>query len=189
MSHCYKNKVDLTLFSNKEIDKGASPLKRTLWYFVNAVFFKCYWNISSGLKVWLLELFGANIGIGVTVKPNVNIKRPWRLTIANHVWIGEGVWIDNNADVVIESNCVISQGAMLLCGNHNYKKKSFDSFPGSIIIEEGAWICAKAIVAPGVTIHTHAVLGVGSITTKDLEAYTIYQGNPATEVRKRIIED
>jgi len=183
------NKVDLSTFSSKEIDKGAGKVKRLLWYFVNAFFLNCYWNLSSGLKVIILKVFGAHIGKGVMIKPNVNIKRPWRLTIGDYVWIGEGVWIDNNTDVIIESNCVLSQDAMLLCGNHNYKKKSFDSYPGKIILKEGSWICARAVVAPGVTVQTHAILGIGSVTTKDLEAYTIYQGNPAITVRKRIIED
>lgn len=61
--------------------------------------------------------------------------------------------------------------------------------PGKIVLKEGVWICARAIVAPGVTVETHAILGIGSVATKDLEAYTIYQGSPAITVRKRVIED
>lgn len=183
------SKLDLSLFSSKDIDKGAGRIKRLLWYFINAFFINCYWNLSSGLKVRILKAFGAHIGKGVMIKPNVNIKRPWRLTIGDYVWIGEGVWIDNNTDVIIQSNCVLSQEAMLLCGNHNYKKKTFDSFPGKIILEEGSWVCARAVVAPGVILHSHAILGVGSVTTNDLDPYTIYQGNPAVAVRNRVIED
>lgn len=183
------NKVKLSTFSLKNnIDKGAGPLKRIMWNYVNIIFLQSNWLPFSGIKAKLLRLFGAKIGKGVQIKPNVNIKRPWRLTIGDYCWIGEGVWIDNNADVVIESNCVLSQGVMILCGNHNYKKSSFDTFLQPVTIKEGAWICAKAVIAPGVTINTHAILGVGAVTTKDLEAYGIYSGNPAVKVKERVIE-
>ena len=128
------------------------------------------------------------MGKGVVIKPCVNIKYPWNLTLGNHVWIGELVWIDNVAKVNIEDNCCVSQGAMLLCGNHDYKKSSFDLLVGDIHLEEGVWIGAQAIVGPGVTCKSHAVLAVKSVASHDLEAYTIYRGNPAVEVRKRTIE-
>lgn len=141
------------------------------------------------IKKVLLKTFGAKIGKGVLIKPKVSIKYPWFLTIGNHVWIGENVWIDNLAKVAIEDNACISQGAMLLCGNHNYKKSTFDLIVGEIKIEEGAWVGAQSTVCPGVTLHSHAILAVGSVATKDLEAHTIYQGNPAKKVRERKISD
>ena len=58
----------------------------------------------------------------------MNIKYPWFLAIGDHTWIGEKVWIDNLAEVAIGANCCVSQGAMLLCGNHNYKKSTFELF-------------------------------------------------------------
>ena len=137
----------------------------------------------------MLRLFGAKIGKGLVIKPKVNIKYPWFLEIGDHVWIGEEVWIDNLTLVKIESNVCISQGAMLLTGNHNYKKSSFDLITGQITLEDGVWIGAKSVVCPAVTCHSHSVLAVGSIATKDLEPYTIYQGNPAQPIRKRIISE
>ena len=77
---------------------------------------------------------------------------------------------------------------MLLCGNHNYKKTTFDLMVNEIILEEGVWIGAKSVVCPGVTCKTHAILSVGSIANIDLEPYTIYQGNPAKKIRNRVIE-
>src|SRR5439155_25960134 len=115
---------------------------------------------------------------------NVNIKYPCRLQIGNYVWIGEQVWIDNLGDVLIEDNVCISQGAMLLCGNHNYKKSAFDLMTGDITLRQGTWIGAKSVVCPGVIVGSHAILNVGSVATKNLEDYTIYQGNPAILVKK-----
>ncbi len=181
-------KTDLSVYNNYPYHPGGSAFKRLLWYYVNVVFFKSSWFPFYGLKTGLLSLFGAKIGTGVTIKPCVNIKYPWLLNIGNNVWIGEDVWIDNLVMVNVGDNVCISQGALLLTGNHNYKKTSFDLLTGNITLKDGAWIGAKAIVNQGVTIGSHAVLTSGSVATKNLDAYSIYQGNPAVKVRDRVIE-
>lgn len=182
------NKSDLSKYNNSWYDPGAGVIKRLLWYFVNEWFMNCGWQPSSGIRVRLLRLFDAKVGRGVNIKPHVNVKYPWNLTIGDNAWIGEGTWIDNLTQVSIGSNVVLSQGAMLLCGNHNYKRTAFDLIVGEIHIEDGAWVGAQSTVCPGVTMHSHSVLTVGSIATKDCEAYSIYQGNPAVKVKERVIE-
>lgn len=162
-------------------------VQKFLWYFINALFFSSRVNPFSSLKVFLLRLFGAKIGKRVNVKPGVNIKYPWLLEIGDYVWLGENVWIDNIAEVKIGNNSCISQGAMLLTGNHNYKKISFDLILGKITLENGVWVGAKAIVCPGVHCGSHSILTVGSVAIKNMEPYCIYQGNPAVMIRKREI--
>ncbi len=183
------NKTDLSKYDNSWYTLCGGRLKRWAWYFINVWFINCGWMPNSRLKVFLLRMFGAKIGKGVNIKPNVNIKYPWNLTIGDYAWIGEGVWIDNLAAVNIGNNAVLSQGAMLLCGNHNYRKTTFDLIIGEISIEEGAWVGAKATVCPGVSMKSHSVLSVGSIATKDCDAYSIYQGNPAVKVKDRVIKE
>ena len=180
-------KTDLSTYNNSWYQPG-SRLKRFLWYYVNEFFFKSSLLPVSSLKVFLLRLFGAKIGKGVIIKPNVNIKYPWMLSIDKHCWIGEAVWIDNLDQVTIGNNVCISQGALLLCGNHNYKKSKFDLMIGSIILEDGVWIGAKSIVTQNVTCKTHSVLAVQSVCSSDLEANSIYKGNPAVKIKDRIIE-
>ncbi|MCJ8166345.1 WcaF family extracellular polysaccharide biosynthesis acetyltransferase [Pontibacter sp. E15-1] len=180
-------KVTLATYNNDWYNPGAGVVKRTLWFFVNALFFINPLNPVSALKVLLLRLFGAKIGDGVVIKPAVNIKYPWLLEVGNHVWIGEKVWIDNLTTVQIQDNASVSQGAMLLTGSHDYKKQTFDLLVGKIILEEGAWVGAKAIVCPNVVCGAHSVLAAGSVATSNLDPNTIYQGNPAIPKRKRTI--
>jgi putative colanic acid biosynthesis acetyltransferase WcaF len=177
--------VRLDQYDNAWYSPGKSSLRLLLWYFVNVLFFINPLNPFSGLKVWLLRLFGARLGRGVVIKPGVNIKYPWLLQIGDHAWIGEGVWIDNLTKVTIGSHVCLSQGAMLLTGNHNYKKPTFDLQVAPIVLEQGCWIGARATVCPGVVVENHAVLAVGSVATARLRAWTIYQGNPAQAVRRR----
>ena len=180
-------KTDLSSYNNSWYKPG-NPIKRACWYFANLFFMLNPWNPFSGLKKLILRLFGAKIGKGVVIKPSVNIKYPWKLEIGDYVWIGENVWIDNLGKVKIGNNACISQGALLLCGNHNYKKSTFDLLVGDITLEEGVWIGAKAIVTPRITCHSHAILTAGSVATTNLEAYGIYQGNPAVKIRMREIQ-
>jgi putative colanic acid biosynthesis acetyltransferase WcaF len=182
-----RNKTDLSKFNNDWYKPGGNSFARILWYFVNAAIFQSYFFPFYSFKTSLLRMFGASIGIGVFIKPAVNIKYPWLLTIGNNVWIGENAWIDNLATVQIGNNVCISQGAMLLTGNHNYKRATFDLMVGSIVVEDGAWIGAKSIVCPGVICRSHAILSVGSVASANLEPYGIYQGIPAVKVRTRII--
>lgn len=181
------NQVRLADFKTENFDKDAGKLKLITWYFVNALLVRASWNPFMGIKIFLLKSFGAKIGKGLVIKNNVNIKFPWKLTVGNNVWLGENAWIDNLDKVKIGNNVCISQGALLLTGNHDYTLSTFDYRNAPIIIEDGAWIGAKTIVCPGVKVKSHAILTVGSIATKDMEAYSIYQGNPAQKVRMRKI--
>lgn len=180
--------IDLSKYNNSWYSYNASSFKAFLWYFTNAVFFKTSFFPISFLKVLLLRIFGAKVGSNVNIKPCINIKYPWRLSIGDNTWIGENTWIDNLGNISIGNNVCISQGALLLCGNHNFKKTSFDLIVGDITIEDGAWIGAKSIVCPGVTCKSHSILTAGSVATKDLEPYQIYQGNPAVAIRTREIQ-
>ena len=182
-----KEQVDNTRFDNSWFTPGGGSIRRFCWYFVNVLFFINPLNPLVRPKRWLLRLFGAKIGVGVIIKPGVNIKYPWRLQIGDHSWIGERVWIDNLADVRIGKHCCLSQGAMLLTGNHDYSKTSFDLMVKPIILEDGVWLGAKSIFAPRVTCASHAFLSLYAVATKDLDPYTIYQGNPAERIKNRLI--
>jgi len=181
------NKVQNANFNNDWYHPGKNSFIRLIWYFVNIAVFKSYLFPVYGAKASILRLFGAKIGRNLVIKPCVNIKYPWKLTVGDNVWIGEEVWIDNLNHIHIGDNVCISQGAMLLTGNHNYKKTTFDLIIEKIVLKEGVWIGARSVVCPGVICNSHAILSVGSVANKELEAYTIYQGVPAVAVRKRVI--
>jgi putative colanic acid biosynthesis acetyltransferase WcaF len=180
--------IDLSSFNNAWYNPGKNRIVLFFWYFTNIFVLMNPLNPFSFIKVCILRLFGARVGKKVLIKPGVNIKYPWLLEIGDNSWIGERVWIDNLAKVKIGNDVCISQGAMLLCGNHDYGKSSFDLVVGEISLENGVWIGALSVVGPGVTIGSHAVLSVGSVATKNLDGWKIYRGNPAEPVRERMIE-
>lgn len=173
-------------FDKKGFKSGASSFKIFCWYFTSLFFFRSGLVPVSSILVAILKIYGAKIGKNVRIKPFIYIYYPWKLTIGDNSWLAE-CRIENLDNVVIGKNVCVSQQAMLLTGNHDYKKINFDLITKPIILEDGAWIGAKAVVCPGITVSSHAVLTVGSIATKNLSAYGIYQGNPAVKVKDRVI--
>jgi len=178
-------RVDLGAYDNRGYNPGAGLLKRGLWYVVNAMVFHSWLLPHSPTKSAILRWFGATVGAGAVIKPRVNIKYPWHLTLGHDVWIGEGAWLDNLDDIIIESNVCISQDAYLLTGNHDYSDPNFGLITKPIVIEEGAWVGARAVVCPGVRLGHQTVLSVGSVLSQDAAPKSIYRGNPAERVRAR----
>jgi putative colanic acid biosynthesis acetyltransferase WcaF len=181
--------VDLSRFSNAGFDRGASRLKEALWVLVRCLCFAPPWPLPSALRVFCLRRFGAQIGRGVVIRARVNIHFPWRLTLGDHVWIGEECWLLNLAPITLGSHVCLSQRTFLCTGNHDYRAPAFDLIVKPIHVAAGAWIGAGALVGPGVTVGTHAVLTAGSVASADLQPNGIYRGNPATLIRERIIKD
>jgi putative colanic acid biosynthesis acetyltransferase WcaF len=165
---------------------GASIIKQLIWYFTDIIFFKSRIVPISAILVFILKVFGAKIGKDVRIKPGIHVKFPWKLEIGNNSWLAD-CYLENLDWIRIGSNCCISQQAMLMTGNHDYSKAGFDLITKPIILEEGVWIGAASKIAPGLTLYSHSVLTMGSTATKNLDAYSIYQGIPAVKIKNRII--
>lgn len=168
-------------------DLGKTRFIQILWYFLGSPVVRSSFLPFSILKVFALRLFGASVGNGVRVKPGVRVKFPWRLEVGDYSWIGEGVWIDNLANVSIGSHVCISQEAYLCTGDHDWSSESFDLRTLPITIEDHVWIGARVNVAPGTTVKSGAVITLGSVAKGEIETWGIYSGNPAQQVRKREI--
>ncbi len=179
------NSTDLSKYDNIWYHPKRGVVVRILWFLINVLFFINPLQPFSGMKVFLLRLFGAGVGQGVIVKPGVNIKYPWHLTIGDNSWLGENVWIDSLCDVTIGRNCCLSQGSIIITGNHDYKSTTFDLKVEPVVLEDGVWLGAGSMVTPNVTCYSHSVLSAGSVASSDLEPYFVYRGNPAVKIRSR----
>lgn len=186
MEKTSKAQTNLSGYDNSWYKPG-SFFKQISWYFAGRLFINTYLPYPMKLKILVLRAFGAEIGDNVTIKPKVNIKYPWFLKVGRQTWIGEKVWIDNLTMVTLGTNVCLSQGSYILTGNHDYTSVKFDLITKPVVIEDGAWIGAQAVVGPGVVVGSHAVLAVKSVATRNLDPYSVYQGNPAQFIKKRNI--
>ncbi|HEY1662555.1 MAG TPA: WcaF family extracellular polysaccharide biosynthesis acetyltransferase [Verrucomicrobiae bacterium] len=180
--------VDLSSFSSARFDRGAGRFRECLWLVVSLFLFRlCPFSVSP-LKRAVLRIFGAKIGRGVVIKPQVKITFPWKLEIGDFVWLGEECWLLSLDRIVIGNNVCISQRAFLCTGNHNYSLPTFDLIVKPIVVEDGAWLGAGCWVGPGIKVGSHAILTACSVMAKDMEPWGIYQGNPAGLVKSRNIQ-
>ncbi|WP_417241073.1 MULTISPECIES: WcaF family extracellular polysaccharide biosynthesis acetyltransferase [Pseudomonadota] len=173
----------LDLYDNSEFDRGASRVKELCWIIVSGLAFST-WLPGSGWRCWLLKAFGARIGAGVVLKPNVSIKFPWKLTLGDHVWIGERVWIDNLDQVTIGNHSCLSQGAYLCTGSHDWTKLNFALITKPITIGNFCWVGAHASMAPGSTMADGAILAMKAFGSGNMKANQIYLGNEKRRTRR-----
>lgn len=172
----------LQTFSNREFDRGAAFWKEALWTAVKCVFFLSSWPWPSALRVALLRVFGARVGKRVILRSNVNITFPWRITLGDDVWIGEGTMILSLAPVIVDSDVCISQRAFLCTGSHDFRSPSFDLVTKPIKVGRGSWIAAQSFIAPGVEIGPGSVVAAGSVVLQNTPPRTTVRGNPARAV-------
>lgn len=182
-------RVRLETFRNDWYDPGRGTVVRILWTIVNGLFFLTWFPWPSALKARLLRLFGARVGRGVVIKPRVNVKYPWNLTIGDHAWIGEAAWIDSLARVTIGESACVSQGCTIETGNHDWSHTTFDLVVKEVVLEDGAWAAVKSLLLPGARLASHAILGAGSVLAGDTEPYGIYVGVPAKKVKERPVRE
>jgi len=122
------------------------------------------------------------------------------IIIGNNVFLGGGSLIDCVSTIVIDNDVLISHGCILADSNNHsisysirkgdladWMKKEHDwstTYSKPIRISKGAWIGMRAIILKGVNIGEGAIVGAGSVVTKDVPPYTIVAGNPAKIIRK-----
>lgn len=177
-----RSTVRLDLFDKRTFVRGRSLLTEALWLLVFSPLMAS--QLPGSLwRTALLRVFGARIGRAVIIKPRVIVKFPWRLEIGDHSWIGESVWIDNLADVSIGDHACISQGVYLCTGSHDWSLSTFDLITKPIHISDCAWVCAKAVVAPGVSIGVGAVAGIGAVVLRDITPWTVLRADGSFTAR------
>ena len=180
--------MDLSSFNTNGFDRGRPVWVEALWMMVQALFVSS-WLPGSLHRKCLLRAFGARIGRGAVLKPRLRVKFPWKLTLGEHVWLGEGVWIDNLAPVEIGSNVCVSQEAYLCTGSHDWGSSQFDLAVRPIRLADCVWICARATLAPGTSVGEGSVVALGAVASGELASWQVYAGVPAAVVRARSIPD
>ncbi|HZF29341.1 MAG TPA: putative colanic acid biosynthesis acetyltransferase [Gammaproteobacteria bacterium] len=162
-----------------------SRLGRGLWLAVYVTLFRWSPRPLHGWRAFLLRAFGATIGPNAKIYPRARIWAPWNLECEDVVAIADDAIVYNPARVRLCSHSILSEQAYLCGASHDYTDRAFPTISAPITIGRYAWVCARASVQMGVTVHEGAILGLGAIATSDLEPWSIYAGIPARRVKAR----
>jgi len=134
-------------------------------------------KIGEGTRIW----HQAQVREGVTIGKNCNIGKG--VYIDNDVSIGDNCKIQNYACVYhgakVEDDVFIGPGVIITNDRHPRAFLWDTSRVGKTLIEEGASLGANSTIVCGVTIGKYAMVGAGSVVTRNIPAYTLAYGNPA----------
>ncbi|MDR3406220.1 MAG: DapH/DapD/GlmU-related protein [Chthoniobacter sp.] len=146
----------------------------------------CRWT-PRPLHAWralVLSVWGARVGARCHVYPGAIIWAPWQLTLGDDACVADGAEIYNVAPITLGARAVVSQGAYLCAASHDHRQADFPMTCAPIRLGDRAWVAARAIVLPGITIGAGAVVGAGSVVTRDIPDGCVAAGNPARIVRE-----
>lgn len=171
--------------------RGVSPYRtrekigRVLWAVAQTVLFRWSFHTCYGWRRVLLRMFGARIASTVRIRRTVCIECPWNLAVGEETGIGDHATLYCLGPITIGHRVTISQHAHLCAGTHDYTDPNMRLLRPPIEVGNDVWICADAFVGPGVHVGDGAILGARGVAMHDLEAWTIFAGNPARIVKPR----
>ena len=157
-------------------------LRRILWALLSPLF-RLSPRPLYAWRIWLLRRLGANIGNRVRLYPSVQVMFPWNLEIGDDVLISWDVRLYSLAPIRIASNVLISQGAHLCAGSHDYRKSNFPLILRPICVASGAWLAAECFIGTGVVIGAGAVVAARAVVVRDVPPGAVVAGNPARVVK------
>lgn len=126
-----------------------------------------------------------------------------KTVIGDHTLINGKIIIKGNEPVEFGKYCAVGDGVRIISSNHlvtypnmqitlhdkcGFKKIAADN-KGTIHIGNGVWIGDSVIILPGINVGSGAVIGAGSVVTKDVPPFSIVAGVPGKVIRKRFSDD
>lgn len=160
-------------------------LFRALWNMVWLVLAAWTPPPLHGWRRFLLRLFGAKIASTARIYGSARIWYPPNLVMGKHSVMGWQTLCYNQGTVTLKDFANVAQRAFLCTGTHDIDDPAFQLITKPIVIEKYAWLAADTFVGPGVCVGEGAVLGGRGVTFKNLEAWTVYGGNPARKLKTR----
>jgi len=164
-------------------------LARLAWSLVYAALFRPSPVPFHEWRSFLLRRFGARIGRGCHVYPGARVWAPWNLSMGECSSMADGVNCYSMAEVSLGERAVVSQGAFLCTGAHDYEDPKFRVYSKPIKIGARAWVCAEAFLCPGVSVGEGAVIGARSVVTRDMPAWNVCAGSPCRPIKKRVVRN
>jgi putative colanic acid biosynthesis acetyltransferase WcaF len=160
-------------------------LGRVVWAMASLLLFRFSPKPFHAWRSFLLRCFGAKVGNGVHVYPGVKIWAPWNLELKDECGIASGAILYSQGKITIGKRTVVSQGAHLVTGTHDYSDAGFPLITKPIYIGDHAWIATEAFIHPGVTIGAGCVIGARSVVNKDMPAWMVCAGYPCKPLKAR----
>jgi putative colanic acid biosynthesis acetyltransferase WcaF len=163
----------------------SNRLRRALWHALWSCILRPSPRSFFGWRAFWFRAFGARLGHCCHIYPAARVWAPWLLEMDDGACLGEGAEVYNPAGVTLGRYAIVSQGAYLCGASHDVHDPDFAFIAKKIELGSYSWVCARAIVLPGIVMEEGAVLAAGAVATRHALAWTIHAGNPAREIGRR----
>lgn len=144
----------------------------------------------EGIESIVKELFGKS--------EDAFVNPPFYCDYGSHIEVGKNFFANYNctildvAKVIIGDNCQIAPNVSIYTAGHPLHpavRNTLYEYGIGVTMGDNVWIGGNTVILPGVHIGSNAVIGAGSVVTKDIPEWTIAAGNPCKVVRKITEED
>ncbi len=181
--------LDLKNYKNRHSLK--SKIARAVWNVVWLLLFRPSprSNLFRPWRIALLKLFGASVKWTSNVLPSCRIWQPWKLKMGEYSCLSENVDCYSVDAITVGNQATVSQGTKLCTASHDISSRIMELTTGPIQVCANAWIAGWSIILPGVKIGEGAVVAAGSVVSKDVTPWMVVGGNPAREIKTRVLED
>jgi putative colanic acid biosynthesis acetyltransferase WcaF len=179
--------IRLDRFTSAGLQRGRPVGVEVAWLLVKRVFFASSLPWPAPLKAALLRGFGARVGVGLYLRPRVNIHFPWKLELGDHCWIGEGCEILNLEPFTMGDHSALAHFVYVAAAGHDVHSPTMAYANAPVHIGTGAWIGTRAFLGAGTRIGDYAVVAAGAVVVKDVPDRAVVAGVPATFVKERTI--
>lgn len=161
-------------------------IKRILWSVLYTVLVRPWPRRSMRrLHIWLLRCFGAKVDKTAIIYSSAKVLIPWNLTMDAYATLADRVYVENSTMVHLKPYSIVSQESYLCTGTHDIWDKKFTAMSAPITIGKQAWVSARSLIGPGVTIGDGAVVSAGSVVFKNIKPWMIVCGNPPVIIGER----
>ncbi len=109
--------------------------------------------------------------------------------MADFSMLGDDVQVYNLGEVFVGRHTIVSQGAFLCAGTHDYTRPDLPLLKLPIRLGDGVWIAAQAFIGPGVSIGDNSVIGARAVVVSDVPAGVVAAGNPCRVIKAREMVD
>ncbi|CAH0159770.1 Maltose O-acetyltransferase [Plantibacter cousiniae] len=140
---------------------------------------------SNDVRVAALRSWGAAIGGGCAIHHGLQVRAARRLALGEDCFVAEDVTLDARGGLSIGSHVSINSGAQIWTAQHDLRSHDFAFVSEAVRIGDRAWISARAVILPGVTIGEGAVVAAGAVVSRDVQEWTLVGGVPAVPITSR----
>ncbi|MBF4518055.1 putative colanic acid biosynthesis acetyltransferase [Flavobacterium sp. ANB] len=165
----------------------SDKIYRLGWRLVSLLFFKPFsLPFFNGWRIFLLKLFGAEIGENCNIYASAYIPSPRNLIMGVHSTLGPQVQL-HIGKTIIGNKVTISQRTYLCSATHEINSINLPFIAGEIVIKDFVWVAAEAFIMTNTIIGEGSIVGARAVVIKNVEPWTIVAGNPAKTIKERII--